>query len=282
MVDEDLNESALFNETVSDEPVADTPVVEEAAPQAEVTNTPARDDAGRFASKEATTEAPAAQVDDTAAHVPSWRVREINEEKRALAEEVATLKAEKSQWQQPQQRAAEPTAQPVKQVEEPDPLLDPKGYREFIRNETRQEILNERREESLQRAHSTYKKDFEEAYTAAQQKVDPALKVRMQNSRDPGETLMQWHREQKTNQEVGGDLAAYKQRLREEALADPEFQKQAMEVWKNPPPAQQSQPNGRPAVSLPPSLNGASRSNAALKSANDDLSDAQLFQELTG
>jgi hypothetical protein len=67
---------------------------------------------------------------------------------------------------------------------------------------------------------------------AAQKAVDPALKARMQSSRDPGETLIEWHREQKTRQEIGGDLTAYKQRLRDEALKDPEFRKQAMEAWQ--------------------------------------------------
>ena len=108
--------------------------------------------------------------------------------------------------------------------------------------------------------------------------IDPALKARMQQSRDPGETLIEWHREQKTRAEVGGDLTAYTQRLREEALKDPEFRKAAMEAWRT---DAQPQNNGRPRVDLPPSLNGASRSNALLRSQDSDVSDTDLWNEIT-
>jgi hypothetical protein len=101
----------------------------------------------------------------------------------------------------------------------------------------------------------------------------------MQQSRDPGETLIQWHREEKAKAEVGTDLTAYKQRLRDEALKDPEFRKAAMEAWRA-----NAEPlvNGRPRVELPPSLSGTSRSNAALKSSNEDIDDQALFAETTG
>jgi hypothetical protein len=59
----------------------------------------------------------------------------------------------------------------------------------------------------------------------------------MQQSRDPGETLMEWHREMKTRAEVGSDLKAYKEKLRKEALEDPEFRKAAMEAWRTEAPS---------------------------------------------
>jgi hypothetical protein len=100
----------------------------------------------------------------------------------------------------------------------------------------------------------------------------------MQQSRDPGETLMEWHREQKTRAEVGNDLNAYKQKHRDELMKDPEFRKAAMEAWRNETP----QNNGRPRVDLPPSLNGTSRSNSLLRPGDGDVSDAELFQQTTG
>jgi hypothetical protein len=101
----------------------------------------------------------------------------------------------------------------------------------------------------------------------------------MQQSRDPGETLIQWHREEKAKAEVGTDLGAYKQRLRDEALKDPEFRKAAMEAWREQAP---TQVNGRPRIELPPSMSGVSRSNAALKAENQDVSDQELFEQTTG
>jgi hypothetical protein len=129
-------------------------------------------------------------------------------------------------------------------------------------------------------AHGKYKAEFEEAYSAAQKAVDPALKARMQATRDPGETLMQWHRENKVKAEVGTDPNAWLEKKLEERLKDPAFLAKAVELARG--SAQPQQTNGRPRVELPPSLNGASRSNAALKSANDDADDSALFDQITG
>lgn len=269
---EGLEEAELFNQAVTDEPE----VIPE--PQAEVEQ--ARDADGKFAKADepaevvAETEAEKPAVDDNAPQVPSWRVREINEERRSAIAERDALRAEQAQWRTQQQKQPEP-----EKAAKPDPLLDPDGYEKYIEAKLEDKFLNDRRENSLQSAHKTYKTEFEEAYSAAQKQVDPALRARMQQSRDPGETLIEWHREQKAKAEVGTDLNAYKAKLRDEALKDPEFRKAAMEAWRN---ESQPQSNGRPRVELPPSLNGASRSNAALRSANDDVSDAELFDQTVG
>jgi hypothetical protein len=264
---EELDESALFDQAVGDEPEA-TP---EPEPQPEPEPEP---------EAQLTPEADKLAVDDKAPMIPSYRLKQEADARRQLETDLANERADKAALRQ-RLEALERPAPKVDQpkAEEPDPLLDPKAYREFIREETRLEILNDRREASLANAHKTYKAEFEEAYATAQKQVDPALKARMQASRDPGETLIEWHREQKAKAEVGTDLAAYKQRLRDEALKDPEFRKSAMEAWKA---EAQPQVNGRPRVELPPSLNGASRSNALLRPGNDDLSDEQLFAETTG
>jgi hypothetical protein len=103
-VDEGPSDDELFNEAVSDE-TPDNPVVSE--------EQPVRDEAGRFAKKEepevaaevvAETPVEKPVVDDNASQVPSWRVREINEEKRAALAELETLRAERAQWQQRQQQ----------------------------------------------------------------------------------------------------------------------------------------------------------------------------------
>lgn len=264
---EELDESALFNSAVGDEPeiIPEAPaaVIEQPEIPAEV-----------VAGSETPVEKPV--VDDNGPLVPSWRLREINEEKRVLADRVKALEAERL-------APPNPPAETVKQADKPvrpDPLLDPDGYAAAIRQELRDEALNERREESLLKARETNQAEFDEAYAAAQKAgVDPVLKARMQSSRDPGKTLLEWHRETKNRAEVGNDLVAYKAKLREEALKDPEFRKAAMEAWRA-----DAQPlvNGRPRVELPPSLSGTSRSNAALKSANEDVSDHDLFVETTG
>jgi hypothetical protein len=271
---EELNDDTLFNDVVSDEP-AETPEVPATEPE------PAKPEA------EAETEVTAEETEtpedkEPKGRIPQWRREEIAAEKnravdeaRAAREQLAT---ERSQREELQRRLAALEKPPVEK-EAPDPLLDPKGYAAAIREELRQEMIVERHENSLQTAKRIYKAEFDEAYAAAKQKLDPTSWAQMQKSRDIGETLMEWHREQKTRAEVGNDLNAYKQRLRDEALKDPEFRKAAMEAWR-----EQAQPssNGRPRVELPPSLNGASRSNASIRSSNQDVSDSELFDITTG
>jgi len=263
-------EDELFIEAIGDEPdtFPETEVVEDPVEQVETVK----------AEEPVKAEGDKPTVDDNAPQVPSWRVREINEEKRALAERLIALETERNQWQAERQRLAEQEKTKTEAPARPDPLLDPEGYTKAIRDEIREELLNERRENSLAQAHRTYKGEFEEAYAAAQKHIDPVLKARMQQSRDPGETLMEWHREMKTRAEVGSDLTAYKAKLREEALKDPEFRKQAMEAWRT--DARPISSNGRPRIDLSPSLSGVSRS--VPKTGDSDISDEQLFKEITG
>jgi hypothetical protein len=262
---EELSDSQLFNDSVGEEVNPETPVVEQKTekPEGEVI-------------AETPDEKPV--VDDNAPLIPSWRLREIREERDAVTARLAAAEARLAQ----QPKADTPK---VEQPDHPDPLLDPKGYAAAVREEIRQEMLADRRETSLQNAWKTYKGEFEEAYNAARNKPDAVLNAQMQQSRDVGETLIQWHRDNKNKLEIGGDLNAYQKRIRDEAtkealegaLKDPEFRQRAMETWRN---GAQSQSNGRPRVELPPSLSGTSR--AALRSSNDDVSDAELFDQTTG
>jgi hypothetical protein len=266
--EQQFDDQELFNDAEATE-APDTPVA--AAAETEQTEQQAEPVTAEVKTETAS-ERPA--VDDNAPLVPSWRLREINEEKRALAERLAAIEAEKATWQRQPAPVEQP--KPAEKPAKPDPLIDPDGYEAYLEAKVEEKLLNNQRESSLLAAHGKYKTEFEEAYSAAQKAVDPALKARMQTSRDPGETLIQWHRENKTRQEIGGDLTAYKQRLRDEALKDPEFRKAAMAAWQA-----EAQPltNGRPNVALPPSINGVSRSNASLSSTiGNDLSDDGLWE----
>lgn len=266
MSEVELDENALFDEAVSDEPAnaveTAQPIKQEDLASSEETQ-----------ATELTAEKPPIPPK------PEWRIKEDAERARAAENDLANERAEKAALRQ-RLEALERQNQPAQKVEktedEPDPLLQPKEYREFIEKRIEERILNDRREFSLAAAHKTYKEEFEEAYAAAQQKINPGLKALMQQSRDPGETLIQWHREEKARAEVGTDLNAYKQRLREESLKDPEFRKTALEAWRA---DAEPQNNGRPRVSLPPSLNGTSRSNATLRSSQADMSDEDLWEE---
>jgi len=216
------------------------------------------------------------KVDDDAPLVPSWRLKEITEERRQAQAERDALKRERDQLAYEQQEFRRRLAQlekPAEQPQEPDPLLDPRGYREFMEKRFEERLTNERREMSLQSARRVYRDEFDQAYEAAKQLVDPALKARMQHSADPGETLIGWFRELKMRAEIGNDVGAYRKKVSDEMLKDPEFRKRAMEAWRT--EAQAAPTNGRPL--LAPSLNGVSRSSAALRASQQELSDDALW-----
>jgi hypothetical protein len=277
---EGITDEQLFNDANSDEPVEAPP--EPAAEPVEQDGQP-RDEAGRFAgkpaeepAKEAATEVPA-KVDDNAAMVPSWRVREINEEKRQLAERMTALETERNQWLADRQRL-QSLEKPPEPAAKPDPLLDPEGYEKYLETKFEEKLLNNHRESSLAQAHRTYKGEFEEAYAAAQKQVDPALKARMQQSRDPGETLIQWHRENKTRAEVGNDPNAYFDKRLETFLADPANQAKMLERIRG---GAQPQPGAarQPApVNLPPSLTRATNASKENSADDDDISNDGLWR----
>lgn len=284
-VDTGLSDQELFDQANADEApveavveVPEAPVDQEGQP---------RDEHGRFAGKAEEPETPviepakAETVDDNAPQVPSWRVREINEEKRAAMAERDALKAERDEFrrqvEESRRRPMEAPKEPVK-VEKPDPLLDPEGYEKYLETKFEEKLLNNHRESSLAQAHRTYKTEFEEAYAAAQKQIDPALAARMQQSRDPGETLMQWHRERKTMAEVGADPNAYFDKRFEAYLADPANQAKVLERIRGGVQPQNGAPRQAAPTNLPPSLTRATNASAVTSADDDDISDEGLWR----
>lgn len=271
---EGLTDEQLFSEANADEDTTET-VVAEPAPEPESEQPTA---VGQEPTEPVATDPPArTPVDDNAPQVPSWRVREINEERRQATAENERLKAELAQLRQaPQQPRQQP--QPAEVPARPDPLLDPEGYANAIRQELREERLNEQREDSLVRAREANQSEFDEAYAAAQKAVDPALKARMQSSRDPGKTLLAWHREQKTRAEVGDDPNAFFQKRLDAWLADPANQAKVIEKARGAAQPQPGSPRQAAPVDLPPSLTRATNASTITSADDDDVSDDGLWR----
>lgn len=281
---EEVSEEDLFNDAVSDETSDDPVVSEQAVDQPE--REPVRDGSGRFAKAEAEVEQPIVAEaeqkpagDDSTGQIPAWRLREIREERDELKRQLE--EARRAPAAQPKQEVAAPA-----KAEKPDPLLDPEGYEKYLDDKFEAKRLNDRRDMDLELTRQANTEAFDTAHNEAMRLKaagDPAfaeLAQKMQSTTTPGKVLMKWHQERAMKAEIGDDLAAFKQRQREELLKDPEFLAKAVEAARS---SAQPQANGRPRVELPPSMSSASRSNALLKSSsNGDVSDEQLFQELAG
>jgi hypothetical protein len=285
----------LFDSAIAtDAPADDTPVVEDAPAVDDKPAEQPRDDAGRFASKDPAPvdpkpETPEAE-DDKSGQVPSWRLREISEERRQATEALATEKAQRAQLADQlatvQRQLAEMRKPAPEKVEVPDPLLDPTGYQQHIDRTWNEKLLNQQREFDLRLTRATQPQAFDAAYAAAQQAIakgDTELQMRMQRSSTPGDTLMAWHRERQIMQEVGTDPAAYRQKLLDEALKDSTFLAKALEAAKATATGAKpgTQPSGKPAINLPPSLTNVARSDHVTDPDDNDVSDEGLFRYAT-
>lgn len=285
----DIEDKELFESTLSEEMVAEEVAAEPVAEaEPEQTGQP-RDEHGRFAPKAAEPEPVAeAQPTQTAepqkeeAHVPSWRLREMREEREAAERRFADREA---QWQRQfaELQARLPKAEEAKA---PEVWEDPNG---FLRhgldqaiNPIRSEINTMREQFSLTYAIDKF---GQEKVDAAYQALDKAAKsgdaeaqavvARVKNSMFPYQDMVKWHEKQSIVSQVAqvGDLNKWFEQELERRMADPSFQAKQLER------TQQSIRNPGASVQtitrLPPSLNKVG--SAANEAADNDMSDGALF-----
>jgi hypothetical protein len=171
--------------------------------------------------------------------VPPGRLREEAEGRRVAEAEARELRArieaiERGQQRQPQQQEPPP---------EPDMFADPEGWANNLRNGMARQFEERRINASMGEAEEEHGDAFREAFQALQGSGNPQLVGAILNANNPGRELMRWHDRAAAMREIGGDPVAYRQRLREELLQDPEVRRDG------------GQPRTR--TQLPPSLNGA-------------------------
>lgn len=292
----ELDSGELFRSAMENEPdtPAETPErprddLGRFAPKAEAENAPA--DAPREAAKPETEAAPAEAVEqpkDDTANVPSWRLREVREAREAAerkAEEATreryALQSQLEQMQNELKQLRTPKAEPVDFFADPDNAL--KQRIEPLQSDLAQFKNELRLEMSKELAVIKYGEPaVKEMEAAIQQAMDsrhpdvPSLSARMRNSNNPVSVAMDWYKNQKLLSETGGDLAAYKAKVREEALKDPEFMAKAMESARTQAGAA---PGSRPNIQLPPSLSRAPGSAPSAAVDDADMSDRALFKQ---
>ena len=265
-----------------------------------------RDENGRFVSKQAdtdaaptqqqapveTTEAPQPTTDDNAAHVPSWRLREVREAREAAerrAEEAGRQSYAFQQQLQAMQREMaqlrQPKAEPVDFFADPEAAiaqqLSPIEER-FAQLQSKL-LLNSSRALAVATHGAQAVQEMETAITEAERQRHPelpALAAQMRASDDPVQVAMQWHQRVKLQREVGNDLNGYKAKLRAELLQDAGFRSEAMAAWTGQAQQAAAQPGTRPNVQLPPSLNKATGAGLSNSDQSDeaDMSDRGLFR----
>lgn len=275
---EDALKDAMSNTDaeILDNAFADTPPKEVEAVEPKVEKPePARDEAGKFTAKpdkpEAGKTAPPVVAKsepepDDQGNIPSWRLREVAEERRLAKAEAETerqsrirLEGEMAEIRRQLAAQQKPAEQPKQ--EDIDPLLDPQGYSKRMRDEFQASLREERLNNNLAIAHVKHGEKFEKAYAALieQGKAGNRQIVnQITNQPNPGEALVKWFADQETLREVGSDPAAYKQKMLDDALKDPTFLARAVEAFKS--SAGATRPNN--VTQLPPSLSRVTGSSA--------------------
>jgi hypothetical protein len=261
-----------------------------------------RDESGRFAPK--TVEAPQAEAAPTQqqpeavtteakdeAQVPSWRHRELREERDALrrqAEEASrqsyATQQQMAEMRRQLQSLQAPKQEPVDFFADPDKAI---GQRLSPMQEQFNQMQAELRMETSRALNVARHgwdavNEVEKAVGDAMQANDPSinlLRSQLQTSRDPVGTAMTWYSNSKLQKETGGNLTAYRDKLLADAMKDPAFQAKVIEAARtsaNGAAGTSSAPN----IKLPPSLNktaGSGVTSAELDS--EDMSDRALFKQ---
>ncbi len=228
----------------------------------------------------ATTQAEPAAIVEPA--IPPARLREEAEARRKAERELDELRGRLAAMEERNKPAEKPKA--------PDFWEDPNAFVQTALSpmeERFQSQVQEMREHfSKQTAVAQHGaevvKAAEEAVEAALRQLPPEQQAQMRAARgkdlDPYGEMVKWNKQRMAMQEVGPDPAAYKTRVLEEAMKDPEFQKRVIEAARG----QAQQTNNtitRPAVSTLPSLSKVGA--VALPDGQDEASDNELFASIT-
>ncbi len=180
------------------------------------------------------------------------RAQEAERQNAQLIEAMQRLTA-MQQYQAPRE------PQPAPQVI--DPVSDPEGAYAALQQQMNEGMLNMHLNMSERYARTSHGNDaVDQALQAA---VQAGYADHFKNRPDPYGEMVQWHQGQRLTQEVGPDLAAFKEKLRGELRAE------LLASIKSGQPIPQN---------LPPSLAGSA--NAANPAAADSLtSDRDFFRQ---
>jgi hypothetical protein len=269
----DVSDAELFADSLTDEPVQET--APEIAPETEQP----RDEQGRFVAKDADPaptqpeqqpkQEPEAKDE---AQVPSWRLREIREQREAAerrAEEAAkqsySLQAQLQAMQKELQQLRSPKQEPVDFFADPDQALSQRLHpieQRFAQLQS-QMLMNSSKAVAIATHGAPAVAEMEQAIGEAMQRQHPEMSVlaqQMRSSDDPVGVAMQWYKNNRALEKYGSDPEAYIEKELERRLAE-----------------KQAQPS-RPQINLPPSLNRISGSGPSHTPDDGDVSDAALFR----
>jgi hypothetical protein len=222
--------------------------------------------------------------------VPSHRLREETARREAAESEARAVKAERDSLNArltalergaPRQEAPPPPAKP-------DIFADPEGYERYVIAQANRAAENRFLEASLADAQEQHGEKFTAAYKdlTALNPADPAHRALVQriiSAPNPGRAVMKWHGEQALLREIGSDPAAYRQKVADQIMQDPDFRKQILDGMRG----EANRGDGgrqRTTIRIPRSLSEAGGRGGNPRMGNPDAtdnSDASVFEYAT-
>jgi len=279
--DGELFREALDTPTLRDFENPKIPIEPTQPPQQKVEAPPERsdrqrDEQGRFQKAEKGSED--AQPDG---NIPSFRLREESEARRRAEQELSELRAQiaafkvSQQQQQPPQKKLDIFDDPSAFVrQEMQPVLE-QLRAEHRLNLERQSTENAQRfygHETVDNAYNTMAMGMRNSDPQAWAVYHSAM-----GSHDPFGVITRWFVDRQTLNTIGGDLEAYKKSILEQAMRDPEYQRQVFSAARGGATTQINRPVSTQQVSqsttsLPPSLSeiGAAGGDELIQDASDE------------
>jgi len=216
--------------------------------------------------------------------IPPGRLREETEARRSAERERDEFRRQLDQVllrqpvpkQEPPKRSDMFEAPSAFVQEEVKPLLDPVQERinAVTEHYSLQHAITRHGDEKVQGARKAL-----ESAMGARDSEAWSVYNRAMKSIDPYGEILNWHIGKEVISTVGSDLGAYKQRVLDEALKDPEFQKKVFEAARGQAVSQGNSVN-RPVVPKLPSI-GKVGAAAPSNEADDNMSDEELFHAAT-
>lgn len=222
---------------------------------------------------------PSTGTEPAPAMIPSSRLREEADARRAVQRELDDLRAQlaRNTGQQPQPSAPTEPAKPKDFWEAPDQFTDER-VRTALNPIQQSMIYNARlvanavNGEDKVNAAMTAFDDLQK-----QGKLDPVERARVFNDPNPFHAAVEWHKRHSAITRVGNDPDAWLEAELEKRLSDPAQQAKILERIRG---GAQPAADARPVTSMPPSLRNIG--TAAAPSGTPEVpNDAELFASVT-
>lgn len=169
-----------------------------------------RDAEGRFAAKSEPTEAAPPAVESEPGTVPIAALKDERAKRQAIEAELARLRE-----------------QQAKPAPMPSPVDDPEGYARHVAEVAFNEKLNVS-EMLVRKEHAPEAVDEVIALFRAEAERNPAIGMRLRSELHPWDWMMKEAARIKARQEIGDDPVAYRDRIRQELMAEMQANKPAV------------------------------------------------------